>query len=76
MIDATLRRLRSVQFEGKAALLCLPALALTMGYGLFTGDAHAGGGPAQRMAASHSLSQRAPSPLKTSPQTLPLVGVW
>jgi hypothetical protein len=38
MIDATLRRLRSVQFEGKAALLCLPALALTMGYGLFTGD--------------------------------------
>jgi len=37
MMHTLVSRLRSVTFEGRAALLCLPALALMLGYGWLTG---------------------------------------
>jgi hypothetical protein len=51
MLRSWLRRFRSVSFEGHAAVLCLPALGLTLGYGVLSGDTVPAG-----IAASGALS--------------------
>lgn len=38
MMNALAQRLRAIPFEGRTALLCLPVLVATLGYGVVTGD--------------------------------------
>ncbi|CAH1656426.1 conserved membrane hypothetical protein [Hyphomicrobiales bacterium] len=38
MLDVALSKLRSIPFEGTSALLCMPALVITLAYGALSGD--------------------------------------
>ncbi|CAH1669128.1 MULTISPECIES: FUSC family protein [unclassified Chelatococcus] len=75
MLDATRSKLRSIPFEGMSALLCMPALVVTLAYGALSGDViHAsiltGGALAVGFGSVHAFTD-----YRSAPMLLAAIGI-